>query len=81
MIRVGCVRISTLAIVVAFIAFSAGAAIAIRWQKDEVIAVVLVRPGIGGFVPSDGSSIGNVWNKSEVKRAAAHAGNRRVRVP
>jgi|GEM_PF-5823141 len=67
MIRAGWVRVSTLVIVVAFIAFSAGAGIAIRWQKDEVIAVVLVRRGFGGFVPSDGSSIGNVWNKSEVK--------------
>jgi hypothetical protein len=32
-----------------------------------VIPVVVVKPGIGGFVPVEGISIGNVWSKSQVK--------------
>lgn len=44
-----------------------GAAIGITWTKSEVIPVVLVKPGISGFEPVEGSSIGNTWRKSEVK--------------
>ena len=44
-----------------------GAAIGVSWTKSEVIPVVIVKPGIGGFKPVDGSSIGNTWPKSEVK--------------
>jgi hypothetical protein len=36
-----------------------GTAIGVSWSKSEVIPVVLVKPGIGGFEPADGSSIGN----------------------
>lgn len=32
-----------------------------------VVPVVLVKPGIGGFVPTDGYSVGNTWGKSDVK--------------
>lgn len=44
-----------------------GAAIGVSWNKSNVIPVILVKPGIGGFEPVDGSSIGNTWPKSEVK--------------
>jgi hypothetical protein len=44
-----------------------GAAIGISWTKSQVVPVVLVKPGIGGFEPVDGISIGNAWPKSEVK--------------
>jgi len=44
-----------------------GAGIAISWRKSEVVPVVIVKPGIGGFEPVEGSSIGNTWPKSEVK--------------
>ena len=27
---------------------------------------MLVKPGIGGFVPMEGSAIGNTWSKDEV---------------
>ncbi|HMD84037.1 MAG TPA: hypothetical protein VKO18_04980 [Terriglobia bacterium] len=47
--------------------FAAGAAIGISWGKSEVIPVVLVKPGIGGFQPTDGSPIGNTWSRQEVK--------------
>jgi hypothetical protein len=46
---------------------AAGTAIGLNWSKSEVIPVVLVKPGIGGFVPTEGSSIGNTWSKDEVK--------------
>jgi hypothetical protein len=39
----------------------------ISWQKDEVVPVVIVKPDIGGFVPTDGATIGNSWRKDEVK--------------
>jgi len=38
----------------------------VNWSKPEVTAVVLVKPGIGGFVPVEGSAIGNTWNKNQV---------------
>jgi len=38
----------------------------ISWSKSEVRPVVLVEPGIGGFRPVEGASIGNTWPKSEV---------------
>jgi hypothetical protein len=44
-----------------------GAAIGVSWSKSEVIPVVVVKPGIGGFEPVEGISIGNTWPKSEVK--------------
>jgi hypothetical protein len=46
---------------------AAGAAIGTNWPKSEVIPVVMVKPGIGGFVPTEGTSIGNTWTKEEVK--------------
>jgi len=47
--------------------FVMAAEIDVIWKKSEVIPVVLVKPSIGGFVPVEGSSIGNTWSKSEVK--------------
>ncbi len=44
-----------------------GAVVGIHWMKSEVTPVILVKPGIGGFEPEDGSAIGNTWSKSEVK--------------
>jgi hypothetical protein len=38
----------------------------IRWSKRDVTPIILVRPGIGGFVPVQGSSIGNIWRKDDV---------------
>lgn len=46
---------------------AAGAAIGLNWSKSEVIPVVLVKPGISGFVPTEGTSIGNTWSKDAVK--------------
>jgi hypothetical protein len=46
---------------------AAGTTIGLNWPKSEVVPVVLVKPGIGGFVPSDGTSIGNTWSKQAVK--------------
>ena len=64
-------RIGSIAITVHFLiavsALTMGAAKGISWKKSQVIPVVLVKPGIGGFVPVEGSSIGNTWSKSEVK--------------
>jgi hypothetical protein len=37
------------------------------WEKGELIPVVLVKPGIGGFEPIEGSAIGNRWSKDKVK--------------
>jgi hypothetical protein len=37
------------------------------WRKDEVTPMCLVKPGIVGFIPVEGSSIGNTWTKDEVK--------------
>jgi hypothetical protein len=36
------------------------------WEKSEVVAVVVVKPDIGGFSPVTGSSIGNIWSKEDV---------------
>jgi hypothetical protein len=47
--------------------FATGAAIGIIWEKSQVIPVVLVKPGIGGFEPIEGSSVGNIWSRQEVK--------------
>ena len=35
-------------------------------STTKVQPVCLVKPGIGGFVPVNGSSIGNTWSKSKV---------------
>jgi hypothetical protein len=48
-------------------AFTTGAALGISWKKNDVIPVVLVKPGIGGFEPIEEGSIGNTWRKSDVK--------------
>lgn len=37
------------------------------WNKAEVVPVVLVKPSVGGFVPTEGTTIGNTWSKEEVK--------------
>lgn len=52
---------------IAATSLATGAAIGISWSKSDVIPVVLVKPGIGGFEPIEGSSIGNTWTKDEVK--------------
>ena len=44
-----------------------GAGLRHSWAKSAVIPVVLVKPGIGGFEPVEGSSIGNRWTRDEVK--------------
>lgn len=49
------------------VSFAGGAAVGVTWNRDEIIPVVLVKPGIGGFEPSEGSSIDNTWTKSQVK--------------
>ncbi len=36
------------------------------WEKTEVVAIVMVKPDIGGFSPVTGTSIGNIWRKDEV---------------
>ncbi len=46
---------------------AAGGGAGFVWGKSDVTAVVLVKPGIGGFAPVDGSSIGNIWSKDDVK--------------
>jgi hypothetical protein len=47
--------------------FAAGAQYGISWTSSQVVPVVLVKPGIGGFVPMEGATIGNTWIKSDVK--------------
>jgi len=32
-------------------------------NNSKVVPICLVKPGIGGFVPVNGSSIGNTWQK------------------
>jgi len=46
---------------------AAGTVLGLIWSKSEVVPVVLVKPGIGGFVPTERSSIGNTWSKDAVK--------------
>lgn len=53
--------------VVTLTGLATGTAIGVSWSKSDVIPVVLVKPGIVGFVPIQGSSIGNTWTKDEVK--------------
>jgi len=48
------------------ISFLFGFTTNIFWEKDSVVPVVLVEPGIGGFHPTEGTSIGNTCPKSEV---------------
>lgn len=36
------------------------------WTKDQVSAVVLVEPTVGGFAPAHGSKLGNLWPKEKV---------------
>lgn len=43
------------------------AQIGLSWSRDQVVAVVLVKPSFGGFEPVNGTSIGNTWTKDEVK--------------
>ena len=43
-----------------------GSSIANTWSKSEVKPVLLVKPGIGGFVPREGISIGNTWRNQDV---------------
>jgi hypothetical protein len=43
-----------------------GATSYIQWSESDVSPVCLVKPGIAGFVPVNGTSIGNVWTISEV---------------
>ena len=38
----------------------------IRWNKSDVKPICYVKPDIGGFTPTEGSSIGNTWSKSDV---------------
>lgn len=56
-----------LCVLVGATGLAAGAVIGINWSKSEVMPVVLVKPGIGGFEPIEGSSVGNTWTKDEVK--------------
>ena len=35
-------------------------------NNSKVVPVCLVKPGIVGFVPVNGSSIGNTWNKRDI---------------
>jgi hypothetical protein len=37
-----------------------------RWQRSQVVPVVLVKPSLGSFVPVDGSSLDGSWTKNEV---------------
>lgn len=50
--------------IVAVVAYAAGRST--TWKKAEVIPVVLVKPGIAGFVPVEGSLIGSSWSKADV---------------
>ena len=36
------------------------------WRKSDVFPIVIVKPDIGGFSPTKGSSIGNYWRKDQV---------------
>ena len=54
-------------VLVAICSLAVGAAIGVSWTRSDVIPLVLVRPGIGGFEPVEDSSIGNTWRRSEVK--------------
>jgi hypothetical protein len=47
--------------------FAIGTAVGVSWSKSEVVPVVLVKPGIAGFEPTEGSAIGNTWSKDQVK--------------
>lgn len=53
--------------IVVFASGAFGVAVGYIWSKEDVLPVVLVKPGIGGFVPAEGSSIGNMWRKNEVR--------------
>lgn len=52
--------------ITALVTAPVAATLTMYWQKSEVLAVVMVRPGIYGFVPVEGSSIGNAWSKDDV---------------
>jgi len=39
----------------------------VSWDKEDVMPVVLVKPVIGGFAPTEGTAIGNTWSKDEVR--------------
>lgn len=45
----------------------APSAVAARPEKSPPVPVVLVEPGVGGFEPIVGSSVGNTWKKGDVK--------------
>jgi hypothetical protein len=53
-------------LIAAVVAVNLGAASQLRWNKEEVIPVCLVKGVIGGFDPINGNPIGNRWNKKEV---------------
>jgi hypothetical protein len=36
------------------------------WSRDQVVAFLFVKPSVGGFVPSQGNSIGLSWSKDQV---------------
>ena len=59
--------VGSLLLIVGVCAFTAGAVVGVSWTKAEVIPVVLVKPGIGGFVPTEGIIVGNTWQKSDVR--------------
>jgi len=56
-----------LLVAVAITGFVLGATVPQLWKREEVTPVVLVKPGVGGFVPVEGNAIGNNWRKDEVK--------------
>lgn len=37
-----------------------------RWQRSEVVAVVLVKPDLSGFIPVDGTFLDGSWSKNQV---------------
>ena len=37
------------------------------WEKKEVVPVVIVKPGVGGFIPVEGKSANIKWGKNEVR--------------
>ena len=62
-----CTTAFAITLLIGVCCFAIGALVGVTWTKSEVIPVVIVEPGIGGFKPMTGSSIGNRWFKSLVK--------------
>ncbi|MEA3222399.1 MAG: hypothetical protein U9P49_04470 [Thermodesulfobacteriota bacterium] len=52
-------RLRTTAVAIPFLidvyGLAMGAAIGVSWRKSEVLPAVIVKPGIGGFKPREGS--------------------------